>query len=190
MGDAGSCAAHVPAAALSDVYRRTPELGADLLNGAEALTSWLDRARLLPQTDHPATTGHSGSVFADTAIALDQARELRALLWMGFDAQKDGRPIPADVLAGLLDTGRRGITSIVVHSDGAMTPLAADGVFTILALHALALVLGPPPQGVRACDRCGWFFIDSSRGRRRRWCSMKTCGNQAKAARYRSTRPS
>nr|WP_255307967.1 CGNR zinc finger domain-containing protein [Streptomyces marincola] len=42
---------------------------------------------------------------------------------------------------------------------------------------------------MRACDRCGWFFIDSSRGRRRRWCSMKTCGNQAKAARYRSSRP-
>ncbi|WP_433493074.1 CGNR zinc finger domain-containing protein [Nocardia grenadensis] len=35
----------------------------------------------------------------------------------------------------------------------------------------------------------GWFFIGSSRGRRRRWCSMKTCGNQAKAARYRSSHP-
>ncbi|HEY9413327.1 MAG TPA: CGNR zinc finger domain-containing protein, partial [Pseudonocardia sp.] len=73
--------------------------------------------------------------------------------------------------------------------DGSMTPLAAEGVFTILALRAITLVLAPPPQGVRACDSCGWFFIDFSRSRRRRWCSMKTCGNQAKAARYRSTHP-
>ena len=43
-----------------------------------------------------------------------------------------------------------------------------------------------PGADLFTCDLCGWLFIDSSRGRRRRWCSMKTCGNQAKAARYRS----
>lgn len=39
------------------------------------------------------------------------------------------------------------------------------GAFTVLALRAVTLILNPPPQGVRACDRCGWFFVDSSRGR-------------------------
>ncbi|MEO3830287.1 ABATE domain-containing protein [Actinomadura sp. B10D3] len=29
---------------------------------------------------------------------------------------------------------------------------------------------------------CGWLFLDASR--RRRWCSMRGCGNRAKAARY------
>nr|WP_246221489.1 CGNR zinc finger domain-containing protein [Phytoactinopolyspora mesophila] len=49
------------------------------------------------------------------------------------------------------------------------------------------MALSPPAQPLRACHRCGWYFLDTSRGRRRRWCNMKICGNQAKAARYRST---
>lgn len=31
---------------------------------------------------------------------------------------------------------------------------------------------------------CGWLFYDESRGRRRRWCSMRDCGNRAKARRH------
>ena len=39
---------------------------------------------------------------------------------------------------------------------------------------------------VRECadDRgCGYLFIDTSRNHSRRWCSMETCGNRAKASR-------
>lgn len=28
---------------------------------------------------------------------------------------------------------------------------------------------------------CGWLFLDTSRNRSRRWCSMEDCGNRAKA---------
>jgi hypothetical protein len=35
-----------------------------------------------------------------------------------------------------------------------------------------------------AGDDCGWLFIDESRGARRQWCSMETCGNRAKARRH------
>jgi predicted RNA-binding Zn ribbon-like protein len=39
---------------------------------------------------------------------------------------------------------------------------------------------------VRACGdkRCSWLFLDTSRSRPRRWCSMDTCGNRAKARRH------
>ena len=33
-------------------------------------------------------------------------------------------------------------------------------------------------------DKCGWLFLDTSRNRSRRWCSMKDCGNRAKARRH------
>jgi predicted RNA-binding Zn ribbon-like protein len=166
------------------VYRRTPELGADLLDSVDALTAWLDRADLLEARDGV------DDVFGDTEAALCEARALRGLFWAIFDAQSDGRELPGDALADLLDAARRGIGSdISLGSDGSATPLTARGAFTVLALHGLKLALSPPPRPVRACDRCGWFFIDTSRGRRRRWCSMKTCGNQAKAARYRSAHP-
>lgn len=160
------------------VYRRRPEPGPDLLTGTDALTAWLTRARLLPDGESSATEA-----------ALEDARALRGLLWTVFDAHKDDRTIPAEALAGLLDTARRSVVDVTVHPDGSTTSHDAQGALATLALSAITLVLDPPPQGVRACGRCGWFFIDSSRGRRRRWCSMKTCGNQAKAARYRSSRP-
>jgi predicted RNA-binding Zn ribbon-like protein len=38
------------------------------------------------------------------------------------------------------------------------------------------------------CDRCSWLFLDKGRGKPRRWCSMATCGNRHKVARYREKR--
>jgi predicted RNA-binding Zn ribbon-like protein len=40
---------------------------------------------------------------------------------------------------------------------------------------------------VKICadDRgCGWAFLDLSRNHNRRWCSMESCGNRAKARRH------
>nr|WP_272885753.1 CGNR zinc finger domain-containing protein [Fictibacillus marinisediminis] len=31
---------------------------------------------------------------------------------------------------------------------------------------------------------CGWIFIDTTRNRSRRWCSMDDCGNPEKARRH------
>lgn len=139
------------------VYRRTPELGADLLDD-DSLSTWLQRTGL-----------GGGAPLAD-------ARELRHHLWSLFEAQASGHDIPADTMTGLL-TAASGAT---VGPDGTAT--ATDAV-AVLALHGLRLALTPLP--IRTCDRCGWFFTDTSKARRRRWCSMKTCGNQAKAARHR-----
>jgi predicted RNA-binding Zn ribbon-like protein len=45
-------------------------------------------------------------------------------------------------------------------------------------------------ERLRVCDSetCRWVFYDSSPTGRRRWCSMATCGNQAKARRHRARR--
>jgi predicted RNA-binding Zn ribbon-like protein len=41
-------------------------------------------------------------------------------------------------------------------------------------------------ERVRQCahDMCILFFLDTSKGGRRRWCNMGTCGNRNKAAKY------
>jgi predicted RNA-binding Zn ribbon-like protein len=33
-------------------------------------------------------------------------------------------------------------------------------------------------------DQCGWLFMDDSKNGSRRWCSMRSCGNRAKAQRH------
>ncbi|MGE0212045.1 MAG: CGNR zinc finger domain-containing protein [Parvibaculaceae bacterium] len=42
-------------------------------------------------------------------------------------------------------------------------------------------------ERVRQCKRCTWFFVDRGRGRGRRWCDMRTCGNRAKAQSHRAS---
>ena len=44
------------------------------------------------------------------------------------------------------------------------------------------------PDRLRICanDDCRWAFEDTSRAGRRRWCDMTSCGNVAKARRYRA----
>jgi len=57
-----------------------------------------------------------------------------------------------------------------------------------LALSAHGLIADGLLPRLRECEACTWLFLDTSRGGRRRWCSMATCGNRAKARRhYRAT---
>jgi predicted RNA-binding Zn ribbon-like protein len=62
------------------------------------------------------------------------------------------------------------------------------GVLALTARDALDLVTSPALSRVRDCASpgCGATFLDSSRPGTRRWCSMGTCGNQAKKAAYRT----
>lgn len=58
---------------------------------------------------------------------------------------------------------------------------------TLIAISALSVLGDPRELGrIKMCPGtdCGWLFIDESRNGRRRWCSMETCGNRAKAARH------
>ncbi len=51
---------------------------------------------------------------------------------------------------------------------------------------ATELLTSSDAARIRECDApdCNWLFLDHSRGGRRRWCDMGTCGNRAKARRY------
>jgi predicted RNA-binding Zn ribbon-like protein len=51
---------------------------------------------------------------------------------------------------------------------------------------AAELLTSEERQQVRECagTSCTWLFLDRSRNRSRRWCSMESCGNRAKARRH------
>jgi len=56
-----------------------------------------------------------------------------------------------------------------------------------VAVAAGELAAYARPERLRACvaPDCTRWFLDISKGGRRRWCSMATCGNRSKAARFR-----
>lgn len=63
-----------------------------------------------------------------------------------------------------------------------------DDALAGVAEPLVALVAAGEVDRLRICanDGCRWVFHDTSPTGRRRWCSMASCGNRAKAARHRA----
>ncbi|MGH2544305.1 MAG: CGNR zinc finger domain-containing protein [Ardenticatenaceae bacterium] len=63
---------------------------------------------------------------------------------------------------------------------------ALDQVLWSVVWSAADLLTGDKLWQVRECGglNCSWLFLDTSRSRSRRWCSMADCGNRAKARRH------
>jgi predicted RNA-binding Zn ribbon-like protein len=55
-----------------------------------------------------------------------------------------------------------------------------------IAESAAKLLTSPDLKKVRECEAsdCYWLFLDHSRNRSRRWCTMSSCGNREKARRH------
>lgn len=86
-------------------------------------------------------------------------------------------PAPCAVRAG------DGTLVRALHSDPGCAELLA-----LLARDAVDLLTDPVARArLRRCegDNCPLIYIDTSRGRRRRWCSSGACGNRERVARHR-----
>ena len=62
-----------------------------------------------------------------------------------------------------------------------------------IPLHACSLAIerllvGEDRKRIRKCGApdCDVYYLDTSKGQRRQWCSMKNCGNREKQRRWRS----
>jgi predicted RNA-binding Zn ribbon-like protein len=151
------------------------------------LANWLVRAGVM---DAEANATVSAEV-------LGQAHDLREAIDALVVATIDGRPAPGEAVTlvddWLVFAGAR--PQLVVGPGGAplLTERApADSPRRALGMVALdaAQMLGTPQQRgrIRICasETCSGRFFDRSPGGRRRWCSMQTCGNEAKARRHRA----
>lgn len=79
------------------------------------------------------------------------------------------------------------IHSRTLHrSDPAPTTSA---VLAAVARDGVELLADPEAGSIRECEdpACTLLFLDTSRGHRRRWCSMNSCGARAKMRTLRST---
>ncbi|MFB7321486.1 CGNR zinc finger domain-containing protein [Streptomyces sp. NPDC056190] len=67
-------------------------------------------------------------------------------------------------------------------------PPACAALLAAVARDAVELLTDPVARaGLRQCegDNCPIVYLDTSRGRRRRWCSSEVCGNRERVARHR-----
>ncbi len=123
-----------------------------------------------------------------------EARCLRADIALLFQATSEKKAIPEEVLFSvnrIMEFGRRWSGLVVVDGTPRLdTHCDADHPITILspiAEAAARIVTEAEPTRLRRCsaEACSLWFLDTSKGGQRRWCSMTRCGNRAKSARYR-----
>jgi predicted RNA-binding Zn ribbon-like protein len=166
-------------------HRREPMPDNELLKSVRDVSSWCQSAGLISPSDARTLNSHADDELV-TAV-----HRVRDHVWAAFDAVSVGDAPPAKAMGSLLRQASRGTSAeIVSFTDARMTKLAGnfgdpDAVASALAVLAVEALFVLPTDRVRSCPRCGWLFVDGSKGGRRRWCSMSTCGNREKANRRR-----
>ncbi|MFB2600306.1 ABATE domain-containing protein [Herbiconiux sp. P17] len=73
-------------------------------------------------------------------------------------------------------------------ASGRRTEATPDQALSSVARDAIEVLSGPDAALLKECGRpeCTQVYLDRSRGGRREWCAMETCGNKMKAAAYRA----
>ena len=159
---------------LSDLLKWLTSSGTVSARSAAELQNWFD--------GHPVI---AASVFAD-------AIELRETLYRLLRSVAIGSAPATDDLRHLNRAlGKAAQRSNLDHADSRFgwridaKPTAAS-LLTPALWSAADILVGPEPARLRECanDRCLWLFLDDSKNGTRRWCSMQSCGNRAKAHRH------
>lgn len=155
--------------------------GWERLTGRQRLSDWLERAGLCP----------GGTPASHEQLM--HARVLREAADRLIGARMTGARAAAPDVAEVNAWALRRLSPPQLASTGTfeLTSVAADGVAGALgqvAVDLIELVSGPRASLLKACEAadCAMPYVDWSRGRTRRWCSMRECGNRAKAAAHRA----
>jgi predicted RNA-binding Zn ribbon-like protein len=161
------------------------------LSTLDEASAWLvEHGLLFPEEARPFALG---SVTRQDHL-LAHIRAARAALREVVESIVAGRPPAAPAVA----TG-----NALLRAHSVVELVLTDGALEARHRHlgdpledALAALAGPlvecvaagETERLRICanDGCRWVFEDTSPTGRRRWCSMASCGNRAKASRHRA----
>jgi predicted RNA-binding Zn ribbon-like protein len=165
----------------------------DWLTGYPRLLQWASLTGEFDPGALQALDRRSAAAPDAAATALHATRELREAVHDVTTAVIRHDAPPADGLRRIERTWKDAVSvaELTLVAGSARLQLTVDrsGLAYLhheLALRSVELLQTLPLARTRICPgpRCGWLFIDHSRGGQRRWCDMATCGNAAKSTRH------
>ncbi|MEV4440316.1 ABATE domain-containing protein [Streptomyces sp. NPDC049577] len=170
---------------VATVGGRLSEAPVERLDTPERLKVWLLGAGIVP----------SGTVLdVVDGLWLTRFHAARDLLHRVVHAELDGRAAEPDLervnaLAAAAPPALRAVRG----ADGGLVRVLAGApdcreLVGQVARDAVELLTDPAARGqLRRCEgeTCSLVYLDTSRGRRRRWCSSEVCGNRERVARHR-----
>jgi predicted RNA-binding Zn ribbon-like protein len=167
----------------------------DEIPDGEALLEWLRVHELLSNRGRATEAAHLRRDPDEAERRLERFRHLRGLLHdTAWSISTHGRA-EMQQLTELNHVLRHGLHyhQLRIGPDGNRYEVSQVGDRLDQARAAIAssfahFVADDARDRLRVCanDGCRAVFVDRSPGGRRRWCDMRTCGNQAKVARHRA----
>lgn len=172
--------------------RDSPEKTVDHLSTPHELIAFARQTGLLSADQAQALDRWSESHSRAAAQALRQALSIREATFRAFFSLANGKPAPQQDVKLLDETVREALRHRhIVRENGTYywrwkNDLNLSRILWPIAESAAELLTSPDLMQVRECEAsdCYWLFLDNSRNRSRRWCTMNTCGNREKAKRH------
>jgi predicted RNA-binding Zn ribbon-like protein len=155
------------------------------------VTTWLEARRLLHESRRRPLDALPPRRASEL---LSHVLEVRAALREIVEALVGERAVGAAALATVNAVLRARSVVELVHDEGGValshrhTGDPLEDALAAVAEPLVGVIATGATERLRICanDGCRWVFEDTSRTGRRRWCSMASCGNRAKAARHRA----
>lgn len=118
---------------------------------------------------------------------LPMLKQFRANLRELFEKAAESRTPPLDLVEQLEETIKNAPLSYKYQEDRLIpVPLGSflSSLLSLIALDALDICTSGKLQGLHRCEnpKCIWLYLDFTG--KRKWCSMKLCGNRMKASRF------
>ncbi|MHB0875705.1 MAG: CGNR zinc finger domain-containing protein [Anaerolineae bacterium] len=172
---------------------RLADYRSDWLRGYGDLVAWSRHVAIVTEEQAERLQAVAAERPAEAQAVLERAHLLREAMYRVFAAVlagEDATQADLQVLDAALQQSfcrlrlrwAAGQYELVWPADERLL----DGMLWPVARSAAALLTSREIERVRRCagDPCGWLFLDESRNRSRRWCTMSGCGNRAKAKRH------
>ncbi|MEU5311452.1 ABATE domain-containing protein [Streptomyces sp. NPDC021562] len=133
----------------------------------------------------------SGLVDTITPAEGDDVREATAVREAVYRLVTDrrlGEGFDPEALETVNAAARKSPVTPQLTENGRLTEATPEQALATVARQAVELLSGPDVPLMKECGNpeCTRVYIDRSRGMRRQWCGMESCGNKIKAAAYRA----
>ncbi|WP_167458641.1 CGNR zinc finger domain-containing protein [Mesorhizobium kowhaii] len=180
---------------VNTVDARRERWGPDLLQTYADLVVWAGRVDLIEADEGRGLLAKASARPALAVAALKRAKTLREALYAALHAEAAGVIVPDDALQTIRDAVAQAMPKRSLSNVGdrlAWQWTERSNLNTIswrVAFGAAEfMVARHDRRSVRECTgpNCGWLFIDTSRGGRRRWCSDESCGTHTRVRRFRA----
>ena len=162
----------------------------ECLRGYGDLVAWSVRAGLFSADEGERLVGEADRRPEDAEAVYHEALRLRGALQDVFRAVAEGGDAPERGLETLRGYEREALSrGKLVQGDGGFSWEWKDGrdltrMLWSVAHAATRLLTSGDLVRLKLCAGCYWVFLDASRNRSRRWCTMEVCGTDEKMRRY------